>query len=319
MYFLAEIDLLDFHSKGGLNMNNRQLNIYIATLPRSGSTLLGMMLNNHSEIFHTGESSYWGKLNPKYTICSCGEKRCPILMSAYEKLKSLPEVHAIYEACSMADKIEEPGKIYHKFSLPDKNDSNRVNLSILNKKLLLSCFGLEKIADVFRELTKKEIIVDGTKNIYIAEHLAERVGWKIIILIRDPRGIASSNKNAGRRKNVPRPIEMKIPIFINFAKKTESLTTKNNVLLVRYEDLCADPKKKLCEICDFLEIAFENRILQFKSDKGHTLMGNRMRFDDSEKIIEDLSWIENLSQQEKLLICKNWKLVLLYEKFGYQF
>lgn len=301
-------------------MNNRQLNIYIATLPRSGSTLLGMMLNNHSKIFHTGESSYWGKLNPEYIVCSCGKKRCPILINAYEKLNNLPEVHAIYEACSMVDRIEEPGKIYHKFSLPDKNDSNQINLAILKKKLLLSCFGLEKIADVFRELTKKEIIVDGTKNIYIAEHLAKKIDWKIIILTRDPRGIASSNKNAGLRKNVPRPIEMKIPIFINFAKKINSLMAKNNnVLLVRYEDLCADPKKKLCEICNFLEITFENQTLQFKSDKGHTLMGNRMRFNDSEKIIEDLSWIENLNQREKLLIHKNWKLIRLYEKFGYQF
>lgn len=52
-------------------MAKRSMSI-IATLPRSGYTLLGMMLGNHSSICHIGESSYCGKVSPDDVMCSCG-------------------------------------------------------------------------------------------------------------------------------------------------------------------------------------------------------------------------------------------------------
>jgi hypothetical protein len=39
-------------------------NVYVATLPRSGSTLLGMMINQHHLCFNMGESFFWGKFIP---------------------------------------------------------------------------------------------------------------------------------------------------------------------------------------------------------------------------------------------------------------
>ena len=43
-------------------------NVYIASLPRSGSTLLGMILNQADGCAYIGESFYWKKLNPKNEI-----------------------------------------------------------------------------------------------------------------------------------------------------------------------------------------------------------------------------------------------------------
>ena len=110
------------------------MNVYIATLPRSGSTLLGLMLNNHSQIFHIGESSYWGKLDPAEVLCSCGATGCPILKTVGHETAHLPEVKAIYSACSKIDRLEEPDKVYHSLSLPDGSD-NRIYSEFLRPSI----------------------------------------------------------------------------------------------------------------------------------------------------------------------------------------
>lgn len=58
-------------------------------------------------------------------------------------------------------------------------------------------------------------------------------------------------------------------------------------------------------------------MLHFKKDRGHYLMGNRMRFDNQDKVREDLGWISGLTNDEKLLLTNNKLLVQLYKNFGY--
>lgn len=287
-------------------------------MPRAGATLLGMMLDNHSQIFHMGESFYWGKLNPDKIRCSCGRIACEILMRVYQEANKLSEVQAIYNACSMIDKLEEPGKVYHSLSLPDDNQQlSPANPRNLARALELSCIGLERLAQIFRQVIGKNIIVDNTKSIYLAEYLAVRKSWKIILLTRDPRGLANSNKNSGLRKGIPRPVDMKIPVYVKFAKKALAMIQMQNVLFVRYEDLCLNPEKKLREICNFIGVSFKDSMLRFKSNKGHTLMGNRMRFDENQVVAEDTGWINGLSQEEKNMICKNKELSNLFKRLGY--
>lgn len=299
-------------------MDGKKPNIYIATLPRSGSTLLGMILGNHLEICHIGESSYWGKVSHVEARCSCGKVGCDFLRSVEERVKQYPEIFSIHTVCAMIDRLQEPDKVYHKLSLPNIQDKeNSIDLNQLEDHIQLSCLGLERLADIFREFTCKRVIVDNTKNIWIAEYLIERKGWKIILLIRDPRGMAYSNKQAGIRKNVLRPLQMKIPIYIDFAERALRLLIKEDVLFVRYENLCANPEGEIKKICDFLNVTFESKMLYFKSDKGHTLMGNRMRFDDNEKIQEDLGWQFGLSDEERNFIYSNASLVQLFALLGY--
>ena len=223
-------------------MSNKRSNVYIATLPRSGSTMLGMMLNAHHEIFHIGESSYWGKLNPEHIKCSCGKVGCDILIAIYQMIHTSYNVNSIYETCQLIDRIEESEKVYHKLSLPD-DDAISHDVSSLNRLIEASCRGLEDLADSFRSIVEKGIIIDNTKSIYIGERIVKRNNWKVILLTRDPRGLAYSNKKAGERKGVPRPVDHKISVYINFSKKASSLIDLPNVLHVRYEDLCINPKK----------------------------------------------------------------------------
>lgn len=157
------------------DMNKDGLNVYIATLPRSGSTMLGMMLGNNPLCSHVGESSYWGKLNPKNVKCSCGKVGCDVLKRVYSKIKNNNNVYAIYNACSIIDYVEEPSKTYHDLSLPHGGFTADM-VDKLEVLLNLSCYGIEKITDVYREITKRNIVADNTKNIRIAEYLARRKG-----------------------------------------------------------------------------------------------------------------------------------------------
>ena len=297
-----------------MTMNN---NVYIATLPRSGSTLLGMILNNNARVFHMGESSYWGKLKPSEIFCSCGETCCEVLEAVYKRASNLPEVKAIYDACNQIDRQEEPGKIYHSFSLPSQDDNVMISETAIAANLEAGCIGLEQLADIFRQLTGRDVIVDNTKNIRFAECLVERQ-WRIIVMTRDPRGIVNSSKNAGLRKGVPRPVAMKIPVLINFATRALGLIASPSILLVRYEDLCQSPKSEMEKVCHFLDISYADGMLKFRNDNGHTLMGNRMRFGGEENVVEDKSWTTQLSEEEIDLLQSNNELTELYHQLGYQ-
>lgn len=296
-----------------------ETNVYIATLPRSGSTLLGMILGSHPEAFHMGESSYWGKLDPNNILCSCGRRGCSVLLEANSQVTDDDDVKNIYRACSMIDRIEEPNKQYHPLSLPDKNQKQDFSLDDLEKSLLASCLGLEKLSRVFRRITGRRVIIDNTKAIRIAERLAGRSGWRVILLLRDPRGMAFSNKKSGERKGVPRPISSKIPVYRDFAERaTRLLDGRFPVLYVRYEEICQNPPASIEKVCDFLGIEYTPSMLNFKKDKGHTLMGNRMRFDDNQLIREDLEWKTGLTQEERSALSEDHELVWLFNGLGYE-
>lgn len=292
-------------------------NVYIATLPRSGSTLLGMILNNHPKIFHIGESSYWGKLLPCDVKCSCGLVNCKFLNEIYGLIGHRKEIKSIYEFCCYIDKLEEPNKIYHQLSLPNQ-DAKIQTPKNTDHLLYLSHKGLELIADAFRLISTRKIIVDNTKNIRIAQRLVKFKHWKIILLTRHPCGVVNSSKNAGKRKKVYRSIKMKIPVLINFAQRTSSLLNLSNVLYVKYEDLCENPKRELSRICSFLNVYFMPSMIDFKNDKGHILMGNRMRLDDkNNRILFDEKWKTELTQEELSLVIDNQELQNMYSHFGY--
>lgn len=296
----------------------KDMNVYIATLPRSGSTLLGMIMGSHSQVYHIGESSYWGKVDVNRAKCSCGQIGCDFLKKIKSRIKDFDKVESIYKVCAIIDNIQEPGKTYHSMSLLDSKLSNKLGVELLLEDVERAVQGLDILSDSYRYITGKKVIIDNTKVITIAEQVAIKDNWKVLIITRDPRGIAYSNKKAGIRKNVPRPLSSKIPVFIDFAKRAEKLNRNKNVLLVRYEDICANPLLKITEICSFLNLDFNVDMLNFRKYRAHIIMGNRMIFGGNELIVEDMEWRSGLSDSEKELIMKNQELVQLFNNFGYE-
>lgn len=290
-------------------------NVFIAALPRSGSTLLGMMLGANSRICHIGESAYWSKLNVYATKCCCGAVGCKTLIEFSEYLSDFQDqIRAIHTACGVIDLNEEPNKIRHSFSLSARAFTQSANSELLIREC---CNGLDKIAEIARRVFNKDIVIENSKYLSIAESLLkDESDWKILIITRDPRGIAYCSKNAGERKNVSRPIKDKMDLFLSFAERAASLLKCNDVLLVQYEDLCRNTIETLERICDFIGVSFEAKMLRFKDYKGHLLMGNRMMYDTNQEIVEDSRWRKYLSIEERELFARN-DLIQAYTQLGY--
>lgn len=288
-------------------------NVFIATLPRSGSTLLGMMLGSHSRICHIGESAYWSKINASSSKCCCGTVGCEYLIKMSEMISAYPkEVSAISDACGMIDLMDEPTKVRHQLS----HSAQTTSQEYLEQMISLCCKGLNVTTDAARIVFEKDIVVENTKYPLIAEKLLQTADWKVIALTRDPRGIALSSREAGNRKHVPRPVKDKIGLFLSFSNRISDMMRHKDVLLIRYEDLCGDPVMTLSKICDFLGLCFEPCMTKFKTNKGHLLMGNHMMHDQNQEVCEDLRWHESLSHEEKGLFVRD-DLIRAYQRIGY--
>jgi len=292
---------------GKIRDAKKNSNVFIASLPRSGSTLLGMILNQNKECFYAGESFYWENLNPENEICTCGVKGCIFLKNIYDKVKFDLNILKISDTAVKIDTIlqKENGEKFNEI----ENDFSR--------DIAQCCDGFNSLANIYRQETGKRIIIDSSSNIILAKELVAKNKWKAIILTRDPRGIISSLKEAARRHQGTVSKDLWCEYLIDFTKRVSILSCQKNTLIVRYEDLCNSTNSTLINICTFLNIKFEPMMLKYRQNKGHILRANRMRFGDEENIKEDIDWQSSLSKNELEIIYNNKKLINAYNKLGY--
>jgi Sulfotransferase family len=75
----------------------------------------------------------------------------------------------------------------------------------------------------------------------------------------------------------------------------------NRWLLVRYEDLCANPEVEIQRVLRFLGVPTERPNLDFRHSSHH-IIGNKMRLGDDSKIQLDTSWRDELSKNQVIEI-----------------
>jgi len=297
--------------------------LYLMTLPRSGSTLIGQFLGKHSNIFHLGESMYWEIMDPKDSLCSCGDVGCSFLQKVGVEIKKAHLALPLLKVWQIVDKNYWPNKKTSEDSVIQVNDL--VDSSKLNYWLRKCPNSLEKIISVYSKNTEKRIFLDNSKLFQIAEKLVNKKdSWGIIILLRDPRGIMSSYKNAGIRKGDFRGANSVLPFCNDFIIAASKLVENENVIICKYEDFCKNTKRVLVNLCNFIGVRFENSILNqsnfIKESKGHVLKGNRLlKLDKPIEVVEDVGWKNNLTQIELIDFYSNRKLIKKYSNFGYTF
>jgi hypothetical protein len=71
--------------------------------------------------------------------------------------------------------------------------------------------------------------------------------------------------------------------------------TKLENIIISYEDLALKPEVTLKKVCEFLEIPFDQSMMQPKDSKSHIAVGNPMRFkkENTLKINYDSRWFAN--------------------------
>lgn len=296
----------------------------MATLPRSGSTLVAQHIGEHSDIFHVGESMYWEMLTPQSETCSCGKKPCDFLQQIFEEMRDEHLALPLLKVWQILDKRYWPNRKTYVDSVVQEGDEVP-DITTLEFWLSQSPGALDAITSVYSKYSNKHIFLDNTKLHHIAERLLyDRNNWGAIALTRDPRGMMSSFKNAGIRKGDLRNADSILPLCLDFAKFLLKEQRNNKMEIVRYEDFCTNPIQTLTNICNFIGVPFErnmlNSITSSTEARGHVLKGNHiLKSNNVTHIQEDKSWQQNLTDAELNSFYSNEELLNLYIDLGYNF
>ena len=164
------------------------------------------------------------------------------------------------------------------------------------------------LMDCILDATEATAFVDASKDPNRIRYLRAYAGVEpyVIHLVRDAPALVNSvlRQRAGERR-----FRMALQWWNSTASHMERLkrtTDSRHWLLVRYEDLCADPGKQLRVILDFLGFNTGDPIVDFRRH-AHHIIGNRMRLGESSEITLDAKWRTALTREQIVQAAKATK------------
>jgi hypothetical protein len=283
--------------------------------PFTGSTLLGLLLNEHPQLASIGAATGLIRTVDLTTYaCSCGKLFRECEFWAY-----------------VATRTRELGHPVNIFQTNFWNTHFRLSHSKLINALLIRSLGQNQVNDVrdafiwqlppvrrartdmgwntwslataVLERTGKQVFVDTARDHQRPKYLWNhpRLDVKVIHLIRDPRGNAASimkhaNVDAAEAARQWRHYNVEAARVKRYLPPTAWMT-------LYYEELCADPGAVLDRIADFVGV--DRAVSQpGPRDPDRHIIGNTMRLKALNEIREDRSWQTNLDRRELDVIAR---------------
>lgn len=225
--------------------------LYVAGLPRSGSTVLGCVLGKLPGTIFVGELAFFWRRFAAGELCSCGEP--------------LPDCHFWSVVV---------GKAFGQLTREQAAELNKLEQRVVRRLRVLglapvrwSTYWSKRINIMLEErlrlyqsiceVANAECIVDSGKEVTFGSMMARlnNTSFSTIHLVRDPRGVAFSWQKQVRSDsepgNMPRSPAIKtaarwtsVNLFVQFSLKRLSSAYSR----VRYEDLVAYPDDIVREI-----------------------------------------------------------------------
>jgi len=245
--------------------------IYIASRPHSGSTLLALLMNAHSQVVSVGEL----KKLLQHQTCTCHGLKpgdCPFWS------KVAASVH------------ESIGLDLHELALRDCNDERKF---IRDNQALYSALV---------SVSGCSFIVDSSKNLLRLKGLLRAVSCGAnfdlvpVWLHRGPFGTLNSARR--KSKDLCDPIFNYNKYFFNLRRSL--IGTRHS--LVYYERLARNPRQEMSRVMQDVGLCFEESQLSWRSSVIRDVGGNRMRRESSDAIHLDRSWRRELSLRLKIRI-----------------
>jgi len=264
--------------------------ICLVSAGRSGSTLLDLVMDAHSQIIGVGELFQYKEQIKRRALCSCGKEveKCPFWQKVFAGF-SFPTLK-IFQ--TKLDFLFAKQRYW-------ANINGKKKLIDLSKYIQLN----EEIYKRIIEFSGKSVVFDSSKDIYRAEALlkSKKLEVTLLHLVRDGRGVAWSWKRAHPERSVFH--FMKVWAMTNLKIEIAKLRHWDRFIFVRYEDFVQNPQQVLEKILERVGLKFEPTMLNFREKERHQVGGNlTVRFKEkTNEIKEDLSWRENLSLKEKFL------------------
>lgn len=240
--------------------------VYIVSPSHSGSTLLDLLLNAHSQMASVGELKKFGTVTlTGDRPCSCGEKPlsgCDFWPRVVSRLKQLGWSAGGFRA--------------------DRGDPE-ANLALLQS---------------LSETTGGAILVDSSKLTRRLRLVQSLPGVEVlpVFLVRDPRGQICSTLR--KRRGLIRAIR-------NYNRQIREIRRQLRSqphVRVDYERLVAAPEAAMRPILAHFGMTFEEAQRHWASAEKHSLGGNRMRHGKDSIIRGDERWRRDLLWSERALI-----------------
>lgn len=283
--------------------------IYIASIGRSGSTLLESMLGAHTRIATMGELHIWPHELRQNGVrpCSCGEyvQTCPFWSEMLRRVNPLKQEGPgldFFREKHNAGRTLRPGRLsgFKAGKTVSAEEASAIQLYGRNNDEVFRTF--QDVSEAFLG-TRPEWIVDASKDPYrlLWLHLSGLFNIKVIHLVKNPRafvysvtkdlisesgGLAASRRQYfTARQSVAWSIQNRL-----FSKLGEVVFDHSNYLLVNYETLATEPKETFKKVCQLIECDYEEQAVDnFRSGSVHTIAGNPMRY-ESKGIVLDEKW-----------------------------
>lgn len=304
--------------------------INITGLARSGTTLLGRMLELQEKVFFAGEVEYvWEKGIIRNELCSCGVpfKECRLwreIIADFLKKNNGFEIEKVVKTCNWARRIRRLPR--HIYSRKVDLKSGEVRSYIAATHSLLMSIG---------DVTGAEYVVDSTKRINHAYLLSDHTGidFNMLHLVRDARGVAYSCSKKNKRlleisdrvefMEVVAPIKSAVAWLVINALTEIVGRSCSTYKRINYEELILKPESVLKDV--FTELGTEIEIAPFIKNKskvyigsGHTVAGNPQRFESGEIELKlDDKWKSELGFMNRLIVMFIDLPLLL--RYGYRF
>lgn len=298
--------------------------VYVASSPRSGSTLISNLLGNHKNIFNVGEICNVhaflnnGRIGRYFKgRCSCGTllRKCtfwgPIISKALEQRGVTEE--RFYTRVS---DVPMPNSFNKKNILPSKQLKyflNKSAKSTICKEIAYNCYSM---LDNVVKYSNNSIIVDSSKNV---DSLINYLNYKpddwdvyVIHIIRDPRATAWSNIKGCIKAGVKEPNFFRCLIGTVrqniMISKLANHTNIKSFQRVEFEKFCRDPENTIRTISENMGVYMKCSDLSIYSSTRHDIAGSRSVLPGNHElnIKLDESWKMQVSLFKRFL---GWLLI----------
>jgi hypothetical protein len=241
-------------------INDSKGPIFVVGNSRSGTTMMSRVLGRHPTVFTLGELHFFEQL------WSPDDENHPI--SETEAAQLLSRLLCIQEDGYLNQ--GEPSRFY---------GEARELVSSLRLDASTPARLFEAFLSNEAKKNGKEIPCDQTpRNVfYIGEILDLYPKAQVISMIRDPRDVLLSQKRKWKRrflgaKNIP--LKEAFRSWVNYhpitisklwngsARAADNYAEHNQVHVLRFEDLVAEPENTVRKVCEFVGIPFDERLLE---------------------------------------------------------
>jgi hypothetical protein len=296
--------------------------IYLASIGRSGSTLLESMLGAHSRIATCGEIHIWpheiaqGGVRP----CSCGQSvlTCPFWVEMQKRSNPLhqphPRIHFFREQHNAGKTIRwERLQEFGRNQVPHQTARQIEQFGQNNEAVFRSFLDLMQ-SQLGRDI---QWIVDSSKDPYRLLWLirSNLFNIKVLHVVKNPRAfIYSVTKNIQESSLRQLQVTAKQSLKWSIENYLISQIARHHLAasdyyLVNYEKLAAEPAQTFQAICQMIGCEFEAQaVSNFRQGSIHTIAGNPMRY-ETRGIVLDERW-------KTLLPAPNRKMTELLTQFN---